>query len=251
MILNNFNILEISIWPLFNSLFLLYLLLFLTLGIDFSFNFIIIIIFIIFLYLFFEWILDINIESNLVGRHNIIFRYSIYLGFIFYILSEIFIFLSLFICYLTIYISPSIFLGCSNTNGVFMFNKYGLSITNLLILLIGGIFITICCDELRYKYIFIYLFFSLFYCVIFSYIQYIEYSMSSANITDGAYGSYFYGLSGLHGLHMLIGELIIFIGLIKIYFKNWNINKNLSIVISSINLHFLDVCLIFIYLLVY
>jgi cytochrome c oxidase subunit 3 len=48
---------------------------------------------------------------------------------------------------------------------------------------------------------------------IFTIFQYIEYSVSSFTISDGAFGTCFFFGTGFHGLHVIIGTIFLAVGL--------------------------------------
>jgi cytochrome c oxidase subunit 3 len=49
--------------------------------------------------------------------------------------------------------------------------------------------------------------------IIFTVFQYIEYSVSSFTISDGAFGATFFFGTGFHGLHVIIGSIFLIIAL--------------------------------------
>jgi heme/copper-type cytochrome/quinol oxidase subunit 3 len=234
MKVNNFNLLEISLLPLLLSYYIYLLLFSITLSI---YNQLVIL---LLLYIIMDWICNVSIESNYIGKDIYIY---IFISFNLYILSELFIFISIFYCYICTYIYT-----INNIQIILGYSKLGLSLFNLLLLVSSGFCISICLYSINYNNKWIYLLLSLLTCLLFSYIQKLEYLISSYTITDSIYGSYFYCLTGLHGLHMLLEEVILLLCLLKLLNKYTN---NISLIVGSINLHFLDLCLLFIYFLVY
>ena len=61
------------------------------------------------------------------------------------------------------------------------------------------------------------LFFTIFLAVLFTLLQYSEYSMASFNISDGVYGSVFYMTTGLHGSHVIIGSIFLIVCFYRLY----------------------------------
>ena len=53
--------------------------------------------------------------------------------------------------------------------------------------------------------------------ILFSYIQYLEYTESSFNFSSGIYGSIFYILTGFHGIHVIIGTIMLIVGGLRMY----------------------------------
>lgn len=248
MLLNNFNLIEISGMPIILGINLLILVLCNILSIDYTmyslyWGYLCLLIIII------EWSIDLISEGTNLGRHYMTLRRSLYISFIMYILSELLIFITLFVGYITIIRNPTnIYTLKVEIEG---FSKFGISLMNLVILSLGGLYISSLTINRERNLIIVNISYCLILCIIFSIVQYVEYTGSEISISDSSYGTYFYSLSGLHGLHMLLGEGLIFYSIIKLIENNTNIDKKLSIISSSINLHFLDLCLIFIYILVY
>ena len=57
---------------------------------------------------------------------------------------------------------------------------------------------------------------TIIFAIIFTALQYYEYSESSFTMSDSVYGTVFYASTGLHGLHVIIGTLFILVGFIRI-----------------------------------
>jgi heme/copper-type cytochrome/quinol oxidase subunit 3 len=61
------------------------------------------------------------------------------------------------------------------------------------------------------------LFFTIFLALLFTVLQYAEYSVASFNISDGVYGSVFYMTTGLHGSHVIIGTIFLLVCYYRLY----------------------------------
>ena len=87
--------------------------------------------------------------------------------------------------------------------------------------------------------------------IIFTALQYYEYSEAGFSIADGVYGSAFFASTGLHGFHVIIGT--IFIGVAFIRIINYQLtNKHHNGFESSILYwHFVDVVWLFLFVSVY
>ncbi len=60
--------------------------------------------------------------------------------------------------------------------------------------------------------------------VIFTALQYIEYSEAAFSISDSIYGTVFYASTGLHGIHVIIGTIFIAVGFFRIL--NYHLSTN-------------------------
>ena len=54
------------------------------------------------------------------------------------------------------------------------------------------------------------------FAIIFTALQYYEYSEAAFTMSDSVYGSSFYASTGLHGLHVIIGTIFISVGFIRL-----------------------------------
>nr|YP_008144608.1 cytochrome c oxidase subunit 3 [Rozella allomycis]AGK83073.1 cytochrome c oxidase subunit 3 [Rozella allomycis] len=234
-----FNLLEISIYPIICCIILYIILFSFIINIEYYIKiYIFIMEFIIIFIIIYLWLLDIDIE---IENTFIYWKDYILYGFIWYIVSELIIFLTIFISYLYYLFNSSIF-TFNNYSIYLTYSKIGLSILNLFIIILGGSFMTINyysdiinnIEELSIDSQIL---------LLFSYIQYIEYYISLLSITDSIYGSIFYCITGLHGIHMFINNYIIIYSKSEIIL----INNNLL----YINIHFLDIIFIIIYLIIY
>jgi heme/copper-type cytochrome/quinol oxidase subunit 3 len=55
--------------------------------------------------------------------------------------------------------------------------------------------------------------------ILFSFLQYVEYSSASFTLVDSIYGSTFYLTTGIHAIHVILGTLFLLVCLYRI-FKN-------------------------------
>jgi cytochrome c oxidase subunit 3 len=72
------------------------------------------------------------------------------------------------------------------------------------------------------------LIFTLILSIIFTYLQSVEYTVSSFTFTDGIFGSCFYMGTGFHGIHVLIGTIFLFVGLFRIFFYHFTKNHHIG-----------------------
>jgi cytochrome c oxidase subunit 3 len=75
---------------------------------------------------------------------------------------------------------------------------------------------------------------------IFTYFQVFEYFQSSFNISDSVFGSVFFITTGLHGLHVVIGTLMAFFILLRIFLKDFTDSNHLGLWASVLYCHLVD-----------
>jgi cytochrome c oxidase subunit 3 len=56
---------------------------------------------------------------------------------------------------------------------------------------------------------------TVFYGIIFTFVQIYEYSIAPFSINDGIFGSLFFMLTGFHGFHVFIGTLFLIVCLVR------------------------------------
>ena len=87
--------------------------------------------------------------------------------------------------------------------------------------------------------------------VIFTSLQYYEYSEAAFTISDSVFGSAFYCSTGLHGLHVIVGTIFILVGFIRIVNYHLSNTHRLGYEASILYWHFVDVVWFFLFIAVY
>jgi len=82
---------------------------------------------------------------------------------------------------------------------------------------------------------------SVFYGILFISCQYYEYNMLSFNISNSVYGSIFYTLTGFHGTHVIIGLIMLFHCLVRVYSGTFTKQNHLGLEAAIYYWHFVDV----------
>lgn len=202
------------------------------------------------------WWFFYSLELSESGEIRINIIKGLKFSFLLFIFSEVFFFFSFFWRYFHFYLRPLRELGMSwPPLSIVMFNFIEIPLLNTLILLGSGISVT--CSHFFFFYgnlklSSIYLFFTFFLGLIFSFFQVLEYSRSFFSFNDSCFGSCFFTLTGFHGMHVLIGSLY----LIFVFFR-LNFNPPffslapLSFELARWYWHFVDVVWIILYFFVY
>ena len=87
--------------------------------------------------------------------------------------------------------------------------------------------------------------------VIFLFCQMYEYSHAAFSINSGVYGSLFYMLTGFHGFHVLLGTLMLFAVLLRMYKGDFTDKHHFYFEASAWYWHFVDVVWIGLFMFVY
>jgi cytochrome c oxidase subunit 3 len=158
----------------------------------------------------YSWLRDVSRESAFFGSHPMEVLRSLKFGFIWFVISEIMLFSSLFWSFLFLGISPSIFIGSHwPILGSSFINSLGLPLFSTFILLSSSVSITsfhhlyiagkTCCIPMLWATCTFGAFFSAF--------QFIEYLELPFSWSDGSFGGIFLITTGLHGIHVILGTL--------------------------------------------
>ena len=94
-----------------------------------------------------------------------------------------------------------------------------------------------------------------FYCIIlaiiFTALQYYEYSEAAFTMSDSVYGSAFFASTGLHGLHVIVGTIFICVGFVRIINYQLTNSHHQGFEASILYWHFVDVVWLFLFVAVY
>lgn len=84
-------------------------------------------------------------------------------------------------------------------------------------------------------------FFTIILALIFTGLQYVEYSQASFTFADSVYGSVFFASTGLHGLHIIIGTIFLSVGFVRIILYHLTVHHHAGYEAAILYWHFVDV----------
>jgi cytochrome c oxidase subunit 3 len=201
------------------------------------------------------WFLDVVREGTYLGNHTERVRKGLTIGFALFIVSEAFVFLSIFWAFFHSSLSPDISLG--NTwppIGVETLDPFAIPLLNTILLLTSGAFITWSHHGLiqgSRKAAIYGTILTIIFAILFTGLQYFEYTQASFTMSDSVFGSAFFASTGLHGLHVIIGTLFIIVGLIRIIGYHLTDSHHIGFEAAILYWHFVDVVWLFLFLSVY
>lgn len=202
------------------------------------------------------WWSDVIKEGSKRGEHTLKVQNNLTLGFILFVVSEVFIFASFFFSYFysSLIPDPKSFGGLWPPMGIETMDYKSVPLLNTAILFFSGISITATHNYLinknKISSIF-YLFITISLGLLFAYFQYFEYFNALFTISDSVFGSNFFLITGFHGIHVIIGVIFLFITFLRLIFNHFYFNHFLGFNFSSIYYHFVDVVWIFVFAILY
>lgn len=166
------------------------------------------------------WLKDVIIEGTYLGTHTVEVQKGLVIAILLFIISEIFVFLSVFWAFFHSSLSTSISLGgIWPPSGIVAIDAFSIPLLNTFLLLSSGALLTYGHHALmlgnRTQAIWGTCL-TLVFGFIFSYLQYFEYIDSQFSLPDSIFGTVFFASTGLHGIHVLLGTLGLGLGLLRI-----------------------------------
>ena len=201
------------------------------------------------------WFKDVITEATLLGDHTTQVRRGLTIGFILFVISEVFAFLSIFWAFFHSSLSPDISLG--NTwppLGVVALDPFAIPLLNTIILLSSGAFLTWAHHGLiqgNRKAAIYGTIITIILALLFTGLQYFEYSEASFTISDSVFGSAFFASTGLHGCHVIVGTIFILVGLGRLINYHLTDGHHVGFESAILYWHFVDVVWLFLFLAVY
>lgn len=252
-----FHLVDISPWPLFVSMAALFFTMFTVLAterIEWSSVFVYLNLLII-LICAYNWWNDIIKEASYQGKHTLVVKKSIWLGFLLFMLSEVMVFFLFFWGYFHYSLTTIYDLGFYWPGiGLETVKTYRLPLLNTFLLLLSGITLTVSHKAMIIGQLAkakIYLIVTILLGSIFEVLQIIEYKLTPYFLTDFIFGTMFYFLTGLHGLHVLIGIIFLTICLIRLFKGQLIKESHLGFEFAIWYWHFVDVVWIILFFIVY
>lgn len=201
------------------------------------------------------WFRDIVSEATFLGNHTHAVQLGINMGVGLFIVSEVFFFLAIFWAFFHSSLSPNIELGAQwPPIGIQAINPFELPLLNTVLLLSSGVTVTLAHHSLiagDRKKALIGLILTVNLAILFTILQYVEYSVSSFTISDGVFGSCFYFGTGFHGFHVIIGTVFLLVGLLRLFVYHLTDHHHLGLETGILYWHFVDIVWLFLYLSIY
>ena len=153
------------------------------------------------------WFRDVITEGTYLGNHTKQVQRGLNIGFALFILSEVMAFFSVFWGFFHSSLSPDVFIGSSwPPFGIDALDPFAIPLLNTLLLLSSGAFITYSHHALLNQNrsgAIIGAFLTIILAILFTGLQYYEYSEAGFTFADSIYGTVFFASTGLHGLIMI------------------------------------------------
>ena len=190
-----------------------------------------------------------------LGHHTEQVKRGLTIGFALFIISEIMAFLSVFWAYFHSSLAPAVEIGgVWPPLGISVLDAFAIPLLNTVLLLSSGAFITFAHHAVikgNRRSAILGLILTLVFAIIFTGLQYYEYSQAGFSISDSVFGSSFYASTGLHGLHVIVGTIFILVGWFRIVNYNLTSRHHLGYEFSILYWHFVDVVWLFLFIAVY
>ena len=201
------------------------------------------------------WFRDVTTEGTYLGNHTTQVQKGLTIGIVLFIVSEIFAFLSVFWAFFHSSLSPAVEIGGSwPPLGITPLDPFAIPLLNTILLLSSGAFVTYGHHALIQgdrKGAILGTLLTIIFAVVFTALQYYEYTESSFTISDSVYGTVFYASTGLHGLHVIVGTIFILVGFIRIVNYHLTDTHHQGHEAAILYWHFVDVVWLFLFIAVY
>ena len=201
------------------------------------------------------WFRDVITEGTYEGHHTKQVQKGLIIGIVLFIISEVFAFFSVFWAFFHSSLSPAIEIGgIWPPLGITPLDPFSIPLLNTFLLLSSGAFVTYGHHALiagdRKGAIFGTLI-TIILAIVFTVLQYIEYSEAGFTIADSVFGTVFFASTGLHGLHVIVGTIFITVGFIRILNYHLTDTHHIGHESGILYWHFVDVVWLFLFISVY
>nr|CAD5105744.1 cytochrome c oxidase subunit 3 [Singhiella simplex] len=202
-----------------------------------------------------QWWRDIIREALYEGTRSVKINQTMGLGMLFFIVSEVWFFISFFWSYFYYSLSPDFTIGMAwPAHGIQPMSFMDIPLLNTLTLLTSGFFVTWSHHALvnhDYKQASLALCLSILSGLYFVIIQAYEYMNSTFSFNDSVFGNSFYILTGFHGIHVMIGLIFISISWFRMVSIQFSPSSFHGYEYSIWYWHFVDLVWLFLYTFLY
>lgn len=201
------------------------------------------------------WFRDVTVEGTFIGYHTFRVQEGLNLGFVIFVISEIFFFISIFWAYFHSALAPTVELGSTwPPAGIEPLNPFAIPLLNTIVLLSSGAAVTYSHHSLIHgdrKGSILGLIITIILAIFFTGLQGLEYYEAPFNFSDSAYGTVFFFATGFHGLHVIIGTLFLAVGLGRLFSYHLTTHHHLGFESAILYWHFVDVVWLFLFVAIY
>jgi cytochrome c oxidase subunit 3 len=201
------------------------------------------------------WWRDVVREATYEGMHTLAVQRGLKIGFILFIVSEIFFFVAFFWAYFHSSLAPGIEIGSVwPPFGIPVLDPFSVPLLNTFILLCSGLTVTYAHHALISRNTFFLLdglIFTLFLAILFLFFQFLEYSTAAFSIADGIYGSTFFMATGFHGFHVMIGTIFLYVCGMRAKANHFTSDHHVGLEAAAWYWHFVDVVWLFLFISIY
>ena len=201
------------------------------------------------------WLRDVVIEATYLGHHTEEVKRGLTIGFALFIISELMAFFSVFWAYFHSSLAPTPEIGgIWPPLGIQILDPFAIPLLNTVLLLSSGAFITYAHHAIikgNRKSAIIGTLFTLIFAIVFTALQYYEYSEAGFTIADSVYGTVFFASTGLHGFHVIIGTIFIGVQFVRLLNHHITTSHHVGLESAIAYWHFVDVVWLFLYAFVY
>jgi cytochrome c oxidase subunit 3 len=252
-----FHIVDPSPWPILTAFSIFYMVFGIVVFLNKGHLGLSLLILGLFLTVFFSslWWRDVVREALMEGQHTLPVQRGLRLGMVLFIISEVMFFFSFFWAFFHSSVSPTFNIGgVWPPTAIAVMDYKKIPLLNTIILVSSGATLTWSHYALLYgsrKETISGMLCTIFLAIVFTGLQYFEYTNASFNISDSVYGSCFYITTGFHGFHVLIGTCFLIVCLIRLTLHHFSRTHHLGFETAAWYWHFVDVVWLFLYVCIY
>jgi heme/copper-type cytochrome/quinol oxidase subunit 3 len=167
------------------------------------------------------WAYNLIIEAN-QGHHTLRVQLAFKYGMLLFLVSEAMLFFPFFWSFFHGAFSPSINIGGVwppiGIKDIEVLDPSMLPLVNTAVLLCSGVAIVSAHRGILFgneSVLINMMYLAISFGIFFSWLQFVEYGLTSFTINDGLYGSSFFMLTGLHGFHVIVGTTLLTIAYVR------------------------------------
>ncbi len=204
----------------------------------------------------FGWWRDVTVESN-NGEHTPVIQIGLRMGFIMFVISEVFFFVAWFWAFFKYKIFPME--AMTEPSGLSHIDVWHLPLINTLILLLSGTFVTEAHRELAHGNadngrVARLLGYAIVLGVLFSGLQFYEYQILYTDdlwLDGHPHRSAFFLATMFHGFHVIVGTIFLFVCLMRARSNEFTQDSHVGFEAAAWYWHFVDVVWLFLFVAVY